>query len=141
MNLQYKHNTREWIQTDQYSQVLHPERERGQWDVYNISPQSFIITLSYSLTSGTLVNFDWLTHQFKCSCVTTTNFNFVYHHSGQYQFTTATDKRPQPICFLEAGAANKSVSRKLGMQCEEIMSKFKLQTPTATLSRSISQQI
>ena len=49
------------------------QRERGQWTVYNTSPQSFIITFSYSLTS---VNFEWLFHLFECSNFSTTNFHW-----------------------------------------------------------------
>ena len=37
------------------------QRERGQCVVNNISPQSFIITFSYSLANN-FEDFDWLAH-------------------------------------------------------------------------------
>ena len=48
----------------------------GQWAVYYTSPQSFILTFSYSLplqNLGLLLHFDWLIHQGLCPNVSTTN--------------------------------------------------------------------
>ena len=47
----------------------------GQWAIYYSSPQSFIIMFSYSFTSVTLVNFDWLVQLIECLNISTTNFN------------------------------------------------------------------
>ena len=48
----------------------------GHWAVYYTSPQSLIITFSYSLISwGFLLNFDWLVHLVECPNVSTTNRN------------------------------------------------------------------
>ena len=53
------------------------EKERGQWAVYQTSPQIFIMRF-YSLAKqllGTLVNFDWLIHKVEFSNVSTTKSN------------------------------------------------------------------
>ena len=50
----------------------------GLWAVYYTSPQSLIITFSYSLAKqpwGFLLNFDWSVHLDECPNVSTTNNN------------------------------------------------------------------
>ena len=52
---------------------------KGQWAIFYTSPQSFIITFSFSLAEqlwGLLLNFDWL---FQPLIVTYRMGNFVYH--------------------------------------------------------------
>ena len=51
---------------------------RGHWVVYYTSPQSLIISFSYSLAQqrwGLLLNFDWLPLYVQCPNVLTTNCN------------------------------------------------------------------
>ena len=51
---------------------------RGHWAVYYTSPQSFIITFSYSLAYqpwGLLCNFEWMVLLVECPKVSTTNCN------------------------------------------------------------------
>ena len=61
---------------------------RGHWAVYFTSPQSFIVTFSFSLAKqlwGFLLNFDWLVFEVECPnfqpvIVIYRRSNFVYHH-------------------------------------------------------------
>ena len=53
-------------------------RKRGYQAVYSTSPQSLIISFSYSLAQqpwGLLFDFDWLGHLVECPNVSTTNCN------------------------------------------------------------------
>ena len=58
-----------------------PQGGKGKWAAYYIGPQSFIITVSYSLifvgqtTLGTFIYFDWLVNLVECPNISITNCN------------------------------------------------------------------
>ena len=65
--------------------VCQREGERRHWAVHCTSPQSIIITFSYSLAQqfwGLLVNFDWLVYKVKCPYISTPNCNLQMRQIG-----------------------------------------------------------